>query len=104
MRARQGPEHRFELDPPPPFLTEEVALEKARETLRLDGLDPSEWVPNEDNRTTAPDGHADVHFVRNTRNPNQGYIQFSRSEPWGARTVYLELDESTLVTQVWLPK
>lgn len=102
--ARQGPEHRFELNPAPPFLTEELALEKARETLRLDGFDPKEWVPDDDNRTAAPDGRADERFVRNTLNPNQGYIQFSRSEPWGVRIVYLELRESTLVTHVWLPK
>ena len=102
--ARQGSEHRFELNPPPSFLTEEVALEKARGTLRLDGYDPNDWVPNEDERSTAPDGRADRYLVSNTLNRNHGYILFSRSEPWGVRTVHLELDESTLVTRVCLPK
>lgn len=100
----QGPEHRFELDGRPAFLSEEVALDMARETLRRDGYDPNRWEPLDDGRTTAPDGRPDRHFARNALDPNSGYVQFSRSEPWGALTVSLELDGATIVSHVWQPR
>lgn len=102
--ARQGPEHRFELNPPPPFLTETMALEKARESLQLDGFDPTEWDAVKDDRTKAPDGRPDEYFLRNTLNPNEGSIQFVRRDRRAVRSVVLELHDSTLVTHIWIPK
>ena len=50
-----GPEHVFVVEPPPPFLTEELAVAKARETLAKEGYKLNDWQIT---RTNAPHGHA----------------------------------------------
>jgi hypothetical protein len=70
-----GPMHSFQLDATRPFLSDTLAVEKAKEALALDGYDLAEWRPREDRRGTAPDGTPDVYLARNT-NPNMGSIAF----------------------------
>lgn len=102
-QARSGPLHTFQLRDPPEFLADEAALEKALMAMSLDGLDPAEWKPLEDGRTRAPDGRRDRHLVRNTRDPNRGFIQFARSDR-ASRMVFIELHDGRIECQVWLPK
>jgi hypothetical protein len=46
-----GPQHIFQLSENPQRLTEELALAKSREALRLDGDDPANWHPVQDPRS-----------------------------------------------------
>ena len=43
-----GPQHLLQLSEKPEHLTQELALTKAREALRLDGEDPANWHPVDD--------------------------------------------------------
>src|SRR5262249_60961804 len=54
-RAMVGPRHEFALADRPPFLTEELALARAREALARDVPDPAAGVLAPDGRTIAPD-------------------------------------------------
>lgn len=101
--ARSGPEHTFLLEEPPPFLTEAIAIAKAQETLRIDGLGQSVWHAVKDGRSKAPDGREDEFLVRNTQNANEGAIQFL-SDNNRVRIVYVELRGNAIHARAWLPK
>jgi len=96
-RALAGPRHEFALADRPAFLTEQVALAKAREALALDGLDPTEWQAHPDERTTAPDGSRDEYLSRNGLNPNQGSLAFRG--PGGQRFLSVELAGDRIICE-----
>jgi hypothetical protein len=77
MRSQMGPEHVFELAERPKFLTETLAIEKAKEALKQDGMDPGEWHPVKNGRTRAPDGRIDDYMARAEGNPNRGVLLFT---------------------------
>jgi hypothetical protein len=104
INNRRGPAHVFELDPPPKFLADGVAVDKARESLALDGLNAEEWAPVEDGRTMSPEGEGDRWLCRNALNPNVGFVQFRHREQTSQRIVHMELAAGQLTTYVWLPK
>ena len=98
LRALVGPRHEFTVANPPAFLTEELALAKAREALALDVPDDDEWEVKPDGRSTAPDGRRDEYLSRNTINPNQGSVVFRKpGKPW--RSVSVELIGDRVVCQ-----
>ena len=102
-----GPSQAFTLDASPPFLTDALAVEKARETLALNGYDLTAWKPREDRRTHAPDGSADVYLVRNSIDPNVGSVIFvdeTRRATNPGRSVDVELVGNRLTCQVVYPK
>ncbi len=98
-----GPEHVFHLAEHPHHLTEELAIAKGRETLRRDGFDTNAWSLVPDNRSSAPDGRADLYFVRNTRNPNQGLFTV-RDGSGSCRFVHVELKGDRVASCVVIPK
>lgn len=75
-----GPEHVFELDEAPAFLSDELALGKAREALAMDKQNPDEWQSRrgDTGQTKAPDGVRDIHLERFRHNPAQGHITFAK--------------------------
>ncbi len=102
-----GPVHTFGIDKPPPFLTDRLAVEKASEAMALDGLDPVDWQPREERRTTAPDGTPDVYLLRNSRNTNSGVVFFvdrTRKAAIPERGVQVELTADRVTCQVAQPK
>ena len=105
--SRSGPLHTYQIRPVPQFLTDDLAVAKARQTLALDGYDVSVWQPSEDDRSKAPDGTPDVYLVRNTINPNRGFIEFldtNRTDRNPSRIVTVELKGEHVECQVLLPK
>jgi hypothetical protein len=100
-----GPEHVFELDDAPPFLTDELALSKAAEALALDKFGNGRWEPKEDGRTISPDNKRDKYLSRNALNANQGSILFiDRLENTRARFVSVKLDGNRIICRVTKPK
>lgn len=97
-RAMVGPQHEFALSDRPPFLTEELAVAKAREAMARDVPDPAAWVLATDGRTTAPDGRRDEFMARNVINPNQGMVVF-RGPGGQSRGVSVELVGDRVVCQ-----
>jgi hypothetical protein len=97
-RALVGPRHEFDLVERPPFLTEQLAIAKAREALALDVPDPDAWVLAPDGRTTAPNGCRDEFLSRNGINPNQGSVVF-RGPGSQSRCVSVELVGDRVVCQ-----
>ena len=97
IQSRIGPEHVFELSEQPKFLTDELALEKAREALKQEGLNTNAWQPVPDVRSIAPDGHADRFLSRNTINPNRGNILLNSGN--GYIYMSVELDGRRIVCQ-----
>lgn len=64
---RSGPEYVFPLETPPPFLSEELAVEKARATLAVEGYNVDQWkLTNlgQAGRGKSPDGKRDRYLVR----------------------------------------
>jgi hypothetical protein len=102
IQSRIGPQHVYELPEPPRFLTEELAMERARETLTRDGLDVAAWQPVPGDRSKAPDGHVDQFLSRNTTTPNHGSIIFTNST--GTRFVSVELDGKRVICQASVGK
>jgi hypothetical protein len=78
LEAWHGPPHVFQLSEHPLFLSEDLALEKARSALVLDGFG-QDYQPVPDGRTSAPNGRQDVYLVRNTKNPNDGWLIFTNT-------------------------
>jgi hypothetical protein len=97
-RAMIGPKHEFELADRPAFLTEDLAMLKARETLQRDVPDAALWEARPDDRSAAPDGRQDKYLCRNTVNPNQGRIKF-RGPNDQYRYVRIELLADRIVCQ-----
>lgn len=95
--------HVYELETPLPFLTEDVALALARETLQRAGFDPEAWIPVEDGRTRSPDHIPDKYLVRNTINPNSGTIRFRNAALSATRFVNVELKDKKVTCRVWRP-
>jgi len=103
LQSRVGPEHVFELSNRPAFLTEELALAKARETLTRDGFDPTIWQPQRDSRTTDPNGRTDEFAARNTINSNRVVFAFTNGSI-STRFVSVELAGSRVICQSALGK
>lgn len=64
---RSGPEYVFPLETTPPFLSEELAVEKARATLAVEGYNVDQWkLTNlgQSGRGKSPDGTRDRFLVR----------------------------------------
>jgi hypothetical protein len=93
-----GPRHVFELSSRPPFLTEDVALDKARAALMLDGYTSEIWQRAENKQTSAPDGRRDVYLVRSFNNPNLGSLLFTNARR-KCLEVRVELREQQLICQ-----
>ena len=101
-----GPRHTLHLDAPPPFLSDALAVEKAREVLALEGCDPTAWHPREHRRTSAPDGMQDVHLFRYDDYPNTGMVEFESETGTAATTVRIveiELAGNRLTGRVVFP-
>jgi hypothetical protein len=103
VRSRIGQPHTFTLPESPRFLTEELALAKARDTLNRDGYDVAVWQPMRDGRTTAPDGRTDEFMARNTINPNDGAILFTNITA-SPRFVSVRLNGSQVVCRTSIAK
>ena len=99
LRAGSGPKRTFEVSEETRFLTEEVALDKARETLRLDGLNDTECQAHPDGRTKAPDGRVDEFMGRNSINSNAGTFMFTCGANGPVRFVSVELTGRRVVCQ-----
>src|SRR5688572_23630033 len=97
-RSRIGAEHVFELSESPFFLSEEMALAKARDTLTRDGIDLAIWQPQRDGRTSAPDGRVDEFAARNTINSNHLVFAFTNGSA-STRFVSVELAGSRVICQ-----
>jgi hypothetical protein len=65
-QSRIDGQHIFEVAAQPRFLTEELALTKARETLKREGCSPGDWQPQLARITTASDGRTDEFMSRDT--------------------------------------
>lgn len=102
LQSRISPQHVYELSEQPKFLTEELAMARARETLTRDGLDVAAWQPVPDERSKAPDGRTDQFLSRNAITPNHGSIMFTNCT--GTRFVSVELDGSRVVCQTSIGK
>lgn len=103
LRAGVGPDHTFQLPYRAAFLTEELALVKARDALDRDGLGAAAWTPVGDRRSTAPDGRPDEFMARNQTNPNRGVFRFRRG-PRETRFVSVELHGDRVVCQTYRGK
>ena len=103
VQSRISPQHVFELTESPPFLTEGLALAKARETLTKDGFDITVWQPQRDGRTLAPDGFPDEFAVRNSMNSNRVVLAFTNASA-STRFVSVELAGRRVICQSSLGK
>jgi hypothetical protein len=98
------------LDAPPESLTDKLALEKARETLKLDGLDEAMWDPKPEHRSIDPANKRDQYLARNALDPNRGSIIFvkrsayQKKEDYGACAVAVELRGDLVTCQVTMGK
>jgi len=97
-RSRIGHQRVFELSESPSFLTEKMALAKARDTLTRDGIDLVIWQPQRDGRTSAPAGRADEFAARNMINSNQVVLAFTNGSA-STRFVSVELAGSRVICQ-----
>lgn len=79
----------------PTFLTENLALAKAEESLAQVVGDPSAWQPElmrDSKIRTAPDGTPDVYLIRMPNDPNSGVLMFTNGqEPNSLWTVTVQL-------------
>ena len=98
FRPMPGLTHVYELAERANFLSEELALNYARQSLKEDGLNPAEWLPVRNGHTKAPDGRVDAFMARTTGTPNRGVILFTRAG-CSPKFVAVELQGSRVICQ-----
>jgi hypothetical protein len=84
------------------FLTEELALQTAYQSLKLAGFDTNAWKPMPDNRSKSPAGVPDMFIVRNLGNPNRANFMFTNLS--GRRIISVELTNETILARIIRPK
>jgi hypothetical protein len=76
--------YRFQLPLAPSFLSEQLAVAKAREALTQSGFDTTTWIARPlgaRDHSAAPNGKRDVYLTRTiTGEPNSGIIIFQSAE------------------------
>ncbi|MFN0068071.1 MAG: hypothetical protein ACKVYV_10590 [Limisphaerales bacterium] len=89
---KSGPTHVFVVEPAPAFLSEELAIAKAREYLVKEGLKLEEWplYRIDGPKEIAPDGTRDRFFERFSEAPASGRVYFGRHTQLRAVDVRLE--------------
>lgn len=92
----------FELSAEPKFLSEDVAMTKARDTLDRAGLDAKTWQPMASGDTTAPDGRRDLFLKRSSENPNAGHIIFTKGS--NVRVANIELVGKRVTCYTYVPR
>ena len=97
FEPHSGREHVFSIASAPTFLTEELAVEKAREYLAKEGYDLEQWriTTTDRGRSKAPDGTLDRYLYRFNDHPTDGSVVFSNGKKM--RTVSVWLDGSRIV-------
>lgn len=75
---RTSKEHFYSLEETPPFLSEALALEKAKATLAAEGYAPADWEPDLYDAARAPEGPPDRWFHRSTAAGDRGVFYFQR--------------------------
>ena len=88
-------------------LTDEVALAKAQDVMKLRGYDTATWQAMGENEKELPYGRRGPFLRRNTRNANEGCIQFvdsSMKDRNPTRIVQLELRGDQLHCELIYPK
>jgi hypothetical protein len=106
-----GPQHIFQLSEKPERLTQELALAKAREALKLDGEDPVSWNPIQDPESYlatrgyglasifAPrDGRTDEFLSLESKRPGCGIVIFVNNSE-SVRFVRLGISGSNVICQ-----
>ena len=86
------------------MLSEELVMDKARETMSKEGFDLNRWHPmkvTEEDRTTAPDGTPDIYFKRILQHPNHGGVDFTDGKSY--RRVQVQLEGDRLICNVFTP-
>lgn len=71
-----GGVHRFSLEESEPYLTERTAIRMAKETMFIEGYEPTQWILQPDHRTASPDGRKDNYLARNKLNHNRGQLLY----------------------------
>ena len=97
---RSGPEYVFPLETTPPFLSEEMAVEKARATLAVEGYNVDQWKLadfGQSGRGKSPDGKRDRYLVR--YQDTYGRISFANGKQH--RTYDVSLQGSRVVCRVF---
>jgi hypothetical protein len=97
---RSGPEYVFPLETTPPFLSEKLAVEKARATLAVEGYNVDQWkLTNlgQAGRGKAPDGTRDRFLVR--YQDTYGRVSFANGKL--TRTYDVSLQGSRVVCRLF---
>ena len=99
IAAMHGKKYSYRIKPEPQFLSEELAVGKAWQTLAREGFQTNEWkLVRSSNRATAPDGKRDRYFARMrlaTQNPARGTVEFKKDTL--RRRFDVQLDGSRIV-------
>lgn len=90
ISPRSGPEHVFELQTAPSFLSEEMAVEKARATLVAEGYNLNHWQVTraDQSGSKAPDGTDDRYLVR--AQAHYGRVSFTDGKHYRTYDVLLQ--------------
>jgi uncharacterized protein (TIGR03067 family) len=96
-RALPNNSYHYKLLAAPKLLSEELAIEKARQTLAREGYKPEQWRLTRADMppTRAPDGKADKYFDRFTFRPTEGRVHFTDGRQ--TRTVQVRLVDDWVV-------
>jgi hypothetical protein len=82
VAAMHGKKYSYRVKPEPQFLSEELAVGKAWQTLAREGFQTNEWkLVRSSHPATAPDGRRDRYFSRMrlaTQNPARGTVEFKK--------------------------
>jgi hypothetical protein len=99
IAAMHGKKYTYKVKPAPLFLSEELALTKAWQTLAREGFSTNEWrLVRTSHPVTAPDGTRDRYFGRMKfpgDNPARGTVQFRNGSV--RRTFDVRLDGKRII-------
>jgi uncharacterized protein (TIGR03067 family) len=96
-RARPNNVYHYKLGTEAKILSEDLAIEKARQTFAREGYKPEQWQLTRADMppSKAPDGKADKHFDRFNFRPTEGRVYFTDGKQ--TRTVQVRLEGDWVV-------
>jgi hypothetical protein len=107
LSTRMGAVHTYTLPAPPPFLSDALALTKARQAMESEGYSLKLWQPLERRQTKNTQGEIDQFLLRNPTNAASGSITFAdsaQSTPGHQRVVEVDLEQNRVSCRIEIPR
>ena len=106
LSTRMGTVHNFPVTAPTPFLSDAVALARARQAMEAEGYSLKLWQPVQKRQANGSAGKSDQFLARDSVDSTSGSITFADSVQSSAhiRVVHIELKQNQIECRISIPR